>query len=81
LPWMRLILDLIHDSNPLFTRPSLESLKSSDLAIVNLPAHSPDLKAYPERFIRGIKSECLDAIIPLVERHETIPWGGVHRAY
>ena len=35
---------------------------------VKLPARSPDLNAYAERFVRSIKSECLAQIIPLDER-------------
>jgi putative transposase len=34
-----------------------------------LPARSPDLNAYGERFVRSVKSECLAKIIPLGERH------------
>ena len=36
---------------------------------VKLPARSPNLNAYAERFVRSIKSECLAQIIPLGERH------------
>jgi len=36
---------------------------------VKLPARSPDLNAYAERFVRSIKSECLAQVIPLGERH------------
>ncbi len=36
---------------------------------VKLPARSPNLNAYAERFARSIKSECLAQIIPLGERH------------
>jgi putative transposase len=36
---------------------------------VKLPARSPNLNAYAERFVRSIKSECLSHIIPLGERH------------
>jgi len=36
---------------------------------VKLPAQSPNLNAYPERFVRSIKSECLSRIIPLAEEH------------
>ncbi len=36
---------------------------------VKLPARSPDLNAYAERFVLSIRSECLDPIIPLGERH------------
>jgi transposase InsO family protein len=34
-----------------------------------LPARSPNLNAFAERFVRSIKSECLARIIPLSEQH------------
>ncbi len=60
---------LIHDRDPLFTRAFRERLKSSGVKSVKLPARSPNLNAYAERFVRSIKSECLEQIIPLGERH------------
>ena len=60
---------LIHDRDPLFTASFREALKSSGVETVKLPARSPDLNAYAERFVRSIKSECLAQIIPLSERH------------
>ncbi len=36
---------------------------------VRLPPRSPDLNAYAERFVRSIKSECLDRSIIIGERH------------
>ena len=36
---------------------------------VRLPARSPNLNAYAERFVRSVKSECLAQIIPIGERH------------
>ena len=60
---------LIHDCDPPFTRLFRAILKSSGVDTVKLPARSPDLKAYTERFVRSIKSECLAEIIPLGERH------------
>jgi transposase InsO family protein len=60
---------LIHDRDPLFTLAFRERLKPSGVASVKLPARSPNLNAYAERFVRSIKSECLAQIIPLGERH------------
>ena len=42
-------------------------LKSSDIKVVLLPPKSPNLNAYLERFIRTLKSECLDRMIFLGE--------------
>jgi putative transposase len=53
----------------LFTRSFREALKFSGVETVKLPARSPNLNAYAERFVRSIKSECLSQIIPLGERH------------
>ncbi|HEX7507279.1 MAG TPA: integrase core domain-containing protein, partial [Polyangia bacterium] len=34
-----------------------------------LPARSPNLNAFAERFVLSIKSECLDRLVPLGEAH------------
>jgi transposase InsO family protein len=60
---------LIHDRDPLFTRSFRAILRSSDVETVKLPARSPNLNAYSERFVRPIKTECLAQIIPLGEQH------------
>ncbi len=60
---------LIHDRDPLFTEAFREVLGSSGVQTLKLPARSPDLNAYAERFVRSIKSECLAQLIPLGERH------------
>ena len=36
---------------------------------MKLPAQSPDLNAYAERFVRSIKEECLERMILLGEHH------------
>ena len=46
-----------------------EILKPSGVKTVKLPARSPNLNAYAERFVRSVKFECLVKIIPLGERH------------
>lgn len=60
---------LIHDRDPLFTNDFRLILRASGVRTVKLPAQSPDLNAYAERFVRSIKEECLSQIIPLGERH------------
>jgi transposase InsO family protein len=60
---------LIHDRDPLFTSAFFEILGSSGVKTIKLPAQSPDLDAYAERFVRSIKEECLSQMIPLGERH------------
>ena len=60
---------LIHDRDPLFTKGFRKILGSSGVKTVRLPARSPNLNAYAERFVRTIKSECLAQMIPLSEAH------------
>jgi len=55
---------LIHDQDPLYTTEGFhEILKSSGIKPVKLPARSPDLNCYAERFVKSVKSECLDHLI------------------
>ena len=60
---------LIHDRDPLYTRGFHEILGWAGVAPVQLPSKSPNLNAYAERFVLSIKSECLDRIVLLGERH------------
>jgi len=61
---------LIHDRDPLYrTEGFHETLKSSGIEPVKLPARSPDLNCFAERFIKSIKSECLDHLILSSVKH------------
>jgi len=60
---------LIHDRDPLFTTAFSLVLRSAGVRTVRLPARSPNLNAYAERFVRSIRSECLSKVIPLGEGH------------
>ena len=44
-------------------------LEEAGLRLVHTPFHAPNANAYAERFVRSIKEECLDRMIPLGERH------------
>jgi len=59
---------LILDRDPLFTRSFRQILRGGGVEPLRLPARSPNLNAYAERFVLSIKSECLDKIVPLGER-------------
>jgi len=54
---------LIHDRDPLYTDKSNRILKATGVKPVKLPARSPNLNAYAERFVRSIKEECLSQLI------------------
>ena len=60
---------LILDRDPLYTKEFRQMLREAGVKPLLLPARSPNLNAYSERFVLSIKSECLDRIIPLGEAH------------
>jgi transposase InsO family protein len=60
---------LIHDRDPLFTDAFRAVLRAAGIECLKLPARSPNLDAVAERFVLSIKSECLDKLVPLGERH------------
>ena len=60
---------LIMDRDPVFTVRIREMLRQAGVKPIRLPRRSPNLNAFIERFIRSIKEECLDRVIPLGEAH------------
>src|SRR5450432_692897 len=64
---------LIVDRDPLYTAHFRTLLQAAGVHLLRLPANSPNLNAYAERFVRSIKHECLRHIIPLGERHMRAP--------
>jgi len=60
---------LIVDRDPLYTAAFRQLLSGSGVEPLRLPAKSPNLNAFAERFALSIKSECLGRMIPLGEWH------------
>ena len=60
---------LILDRDPLYTAAFRDLLRDSGVKPLLLPARSPNLNAFAERFVGSVKSECLDRIVPLGEKH------------
>jgi transposase InsO family protein len=60
---------LLLDRDPLYTMEFRAALERRGVRVVRLPARSPNLNAFAERFVLSIRSECLDRIVPLGERH------------
>ena len=58
---------LILDRDTKFTDEFRDLLIGSGTDVVRLPARSPNLNAYAERFVLSIKSECLDRMIFFTE--------------
>jgi transposase InsO family protein len=57
------------DRDPVFTVGVRDLLRHAGAKPVRLPRRSPNLNAFIERFVRSIKEECLDRVIPLGETH------------
>jgi transposase InsO family protein len=60
---------VIMDRDPVFTVRVRDMLSHAGAKPVRLPRRSPNLNAFIERFVRSIKEECLDRVIPLGEAH------------
>ena len=54
---------LLHDRDPLFSDAFRETLAATGVEPVRLPARSPNLNAFAERFVRTIKESCLNRMI------------------
>jgi len=63
------IRKLIVDRDPLYTEHFERILRDAGVELLRLPARSPNLNAFAERFVRSIKSECLRKVIPIGETH------------
>jgi transposase len=60
---------LIHDRDPLFSKAFIAILKAGSVKSVKVPAQSPNCNSYAERFVKTIKSECLNHFVIFGERH------------
>ena len=60
---------LICDRDAKWSRTVREQLDRCGVVVVQTPIRAPNANAHAERFIRTIKEECLDCIVPLGERH------------
>jgi hypothetical protein len=54
---------LIHDRDTKFTDSFRAIVKSSHVEPLKLPARSPNLNAYAERWVKSVKEECLSKLI------------------
>jgi transposase InsO family protein len=44
-------------------------LATAGVRVVRTPARAPNCNAFAERFVRSVKEECLNRLVPLGERH------------
>jgi putative transposase len=59
---------LLHDRDTKFTCSFRAIIRSGQVKTLALPAHSPNLNAYAERWVRSVKEECLSKLILFGER-------------
>jgi putative transposase len=59
---------LLHDRDTKYTHSFQAIIESGQVKTLPLPAHSPNLNAYAERWVRSVKEECLSKIILFGER-------------
>jgi putative transposase len=60
---------LICDRDTKWSAPVRERLLEAGIRVVQTPYQAPNANAYAERFVRSIKDECLNRVIPLGEHH------------
>ncbi len=60
---------IVLDRDRLYSSAFRRTLGDFGVKVLRLPARSPNLNAFVERFVLSIKSECLDRLIPLGEAH------------
>jgi putative transposase len=60
---------LICDRDAKWSVPVRARLGEAMIRVVQTPYQAPNANAYAERFVRSIKEECLNRVIPFGERH------------
>ena len=60
---------ILHDRDGKFSEAFDALAEANGTKIIKLPARSPNLNAYAERWVRSVREECLDQIMVLSERH------------
>jgi putative transposase len=60
---------LIHDRDSIFSQALDRSIGNLGLRVLKTPPRVPQANAICERFLRTLRRECLDLLIPLTENH------------
>ena len=54
---------LIHDRDTKYCKSFRDIIESGDVKTLPLPARSPNLNAFSERWVKSVKDECLSKVI------------------
>ena len=76
-PWTGFLTSsraLIHDRATVFNERFRQLLRSGQVEALRLPARSPNLNAYAERFVRTIRQECLGRMVFFGESSLRLRW-------
>jgi putative transposase len=65
----RSIKFFVRDRDTKFTASFDEIFRSEDIRVIKTPVRSPRANAYAERWVRTVRSECLDWMLVLGRRH------------
>ena len=60
---------LICDRDAKWSQPVRARLQDAGIRVIRTPYRAPNANAHAERFVRSIKGECLNRLIPFGERH------------
>jgi hypothetical protein len=60
---------LIHDRDSKFTALFDEVFRSEGITVIHTPVQAPQANAYAERFVRTVRTECLDWLLIVGRRH------------
>jgi putative transposase len=67
--FLREATHLTHDRDPLYTQAWTALLQSGGVIGVRIPAQSPNCNPHAERFVKTVRTECLEHFVIFGERH------------